>query len=154
MSQGTNSLFSLTDIFESNLIDTNANLEENSEKEEYFNKIDLNTNTKENLNNINKGNESDSESEANISDLNESINKQNNIFTTFKDNKNFSFNLEKFYNEVNLSKINKIFVELDENYRKNKDILNKIFDDSKEVNKEFDSDIKGKKNQKKNKKKK
>lgn len=147
MSQGTNSLFSLTDIFESNLIDTNANLEENSEKEEYFNKIDLNTNTKENLNNINKGNESDSESEANISDLNENINEQNNIFTIFKDNKNFSFfNLEKFCNEVNLSKINKIFgEELDENYRKNKDNLNKIFDDSKEVNKEFDSDIKGKK---------
>ena len=62
---------------------------------------------------------------------------------------------KKFYNEVNLSKINKIFgEELDENYKKNNDVLKNIFNDIKEVNSEFDGDTKGKKNQKKNKKKK
>ena len=49
----TNSIFSLADIFESNLIDNNDNLEENSIN------VGLNIIDKENLSNIKKGKESD-----------------------------------------------------------------------------------------------
>ncbi len=87
---------------------------------------------KKNENSIDKGCDIE-DSNSNIHewdniDIKAEINKTKNIFESFSDNKNFIFNLEKFYNDINLSKINQKFVkDFEDNYNKYKDNINSIF---------------------------
>ena len=113
---------SLSEILNLTIIEDNYIDEETSKIEESNSDSESDLNSGD-IENKNKDENDIYNYDTNTSDLNQKNYEDNNLFVIFKNNKNFSFNFEKFFNKVNLSKINQLFgEELKQNNNKNKDI--------------------------------
>ena len=144
-------LFSLNDIFNVTIKQTNNDSSNDSSDtdEEELEKSKYEDDSVENEYNIEDSIICDPEEQN--TDIKVENNKALNIFETFSDNKNFSFNLEKFYNDINLSKINQnLGKQFEDSYNRYKNILNKLFHEDKNSDNESNSDcnIKSRKNKK------